>query len=156
MTFPHDPHPHLSTLLDLDVVNVRSWDDPLVEQLGYDPRSGYAETFYLPIIGPSALWLLRRLAAGFDRSPEGFPLPLPVIASYLGLGHTASRHSPMRRTLMRLVDFHVARVGDECLEVRRKIAPLTQRQALRLHPSLQAALSSSQSAADLVRESETS
>ena len=40
--------------------------DPLVEALGFDPRSWYVEHFWLPVIGPTCTWLLRHVAAGLE------------------------------------------------------------------------------------------
>ena len=50
--------------------------DPEFDHVGFDPRSHYAETFWLPILGPSTLWLLRNIAQRFDAEPEGFSLDL--------------------------------------------------------------------------------
>jgi len=47
-----------------DQLRVEAWDDPLVDRLGHDPRSTYTEHYWLGILGPSACWLLRRLADG--------------------------------------------------------------------------------------------
>ena len=47
-----------------DQLRVEAWDDPLVDRLGHAPRSTYTEHNWLGILGPSACWLLRRLAAG--------------------------------------------------------------------------------------------
>jgi len=40
----------------------------------------------LGILGPSTTWLLRRLAAGLEASPDGFDLPLADTAQALGPG----------------------------------------------------------------------
>ena len=39
---------------------IRPWPDPLIEALGFDPRSAYVEQYWLGILGPSTTWLLRR------------------------------------------------------------------------------------------------
>jgi hypothetical protein len=36
-------------------LTVRPWPDPLIDTLGYDPRSRYVETFWLPTLGPPSL-----------------------------------------------------------------------------------------------------
>jgi hypothetical protein len=36
------------------VLQVIAWEDPLLDSAGFDPRSRYVETFWLPILGPSA------------------------------------------------------------------------------------------------------
>ena len=46
-------------------LQVLPWSDPVIDQLGYDPRSRYVERFWLGILGPSATWLMRYLVDGF-------------------------------------------------------------------------------------------
>ncbi len=122
-----------------DSLTIRPWPDAVIDTLGHDPRSAYVETYWLGILGPSTTWLLRRLVAGLERSPSGFELPMADTARSLGLGDGRSRHSPFVRALARLVQFDVAQPqGETMLAVRRKLAPLTRRQVLRLPPSLQA------------------
>ena len=90
--------------LPVDVMRVVAWVDPVVDALGFDPRSDYVELFWLGVIGPSTTWLMRRLAAGLDRSPEGFTLDLIETARALGIGGhggLGSRNSPFARTLVR-------------------------------------------------------
>ncbi len=31
------------------------WRDPVVDTIGHDPRSAYAESFWLPTIGPTTI-----------------------------------------------------------------------------------------------------
>ena len=40
------------------------WLDPIVDEVGFDVFSRYAEMFWLPIMGPSALWIQRRIVMG--------------------------------------------------------------------------------------------
>ena len=129
-------------VLPVDTLTVRPWPDPVIDQLGHDPRSQYVETFWLGILGPSTTWLLRRIVAGFDDEgcEAGYELDLPETARCLGLGERRSRHSPFARALSRLVQFDVAQLqGDRVLAVRRKVPPLNRRQVLRLPASLQVA-----------------
>ena len=44
-------------------LRVTRWHDPIVDERGYEPRSGYVERFWLGILGPSTTLLLRRFAA---------------------------------------------------------------------------------------------
>ncbi len=118
---------------------VESWCDPVIDQLGHDPRSSYVETFWLPILGPSSVWLLRRLADGLDRNPEGFELDLIDTAQALGVGMRGGRNAPLLRTFERCCRFGAARMhGPTSLMVRRRLAPLTRTQTERLPQSLQA------------------
>ena len=37
-----------------DQIHVRAWTDPVIDQLGHDPRSQYVEWFWLSVLGPAA------------------------------------------------------------------------------------------------------
>lgn len=121
-----------------NTLTISSWDDPSVEQFGIDPRSIYAETFWLPVLGPSATWLLRRIAYHLDTDTAGFELDLEETALGIGLGGIESRHASLRRALGRCVRFAIARErGGDAVEVRRWLAPIPLRQLARLPASLQ-------------------
>src|SRR5438128_11585786 len=89
-------------------LRVTPWPDPVLDVLGHDPRSRYAETFWLPTLGPTALLLLRHLADRFDRNPDGIELTLADTSSALGLGQREGSSSPIVRTLRRLEQFDLA------------------------------------------------
>ena len=121
-----------------DVLHIRPWPDEIADKLGFDPRSPYVEDFWLGILGPSTVWLLRRFAAGFDYCPGGFDLDLAETARSIGLSDRSSRHSPFLRAVNRTVQFGMAKLtGSEDLAVRRRVPPLTYRQVSRLSPALQ-------------------
>jgi hypothetical protein len=130
--------PDLSTATD--VLTIRPWPDDVIDALGHDPRSAYVERFWLGVLGPSAVWLLRRLAAGLESSPAGFELPLGDTAKALGIGGQG-RSSSFARTLGRICQFDLARVEltDDApgVAVRRKLPPLARRHLVRLPASLQ-------------------
>lgn len=118
---------------------VEPWPDPVIDQLGHDPRSPYVERFWLGILGPSTLWLLRRLAYEFDDHPEGFALDIDETAKALGVGMRGGRNSPFVRSLERGTHFGVARFhGTTTYLVRRKLPPLSLRQIGRLPETLRA------------------
>jgi hypothetical protein len=119
-------------LADTDPLPVAPFDDPIVEALGYDPESDYAETYWLPVIGPTALWALRRLTRWLDASPDGYPLALAPFARELGLGDGVGRSSPVVRSLARLVTFGLAEIRGDQLMVRRIVPPLALRHVQRL------------------------
>lgn len=119
-------------------LTIRPWPDDVIDSLGHDPRSHYVETYWLGILGPSTTWLLRRLVAGLEASPDGFELDLADTARCLGLGDKGGRHSPFVRALGRLVQFDLAQSQGLVLSVRRKVPPLNRRQVRRLPASLQA------------------
>src|SRR5436305_3785525 len=91
-----------------DTLIIRPWPDPLIDTLGYDPRSRYVETFWLPTLGPTALLLLRHLADRFDRQPDGVQLTVSDTSHALGLGQRDGNSSPILRTLTRLSQFDLA------------------------------------------------
>ncbi|HVW33753.1 MAG TPA: hypothetical protein VHL53_14545 [Acidimicrobiia bacterium] len=123
-----------------ETILIRPLADPVLDTLGHDPRSAYPERFWLPTLGPTALLLLRLLAARFDRAPGGFRLDLVETSRCLGLGDREGRNSPVARSLSRLVQFDLARYGDAGgdLAVRRLVPPINRRHVRRLPPSIQA------------------
>jgi hypothetical protein len=118
---------------------IEPWPDPVIDQLGHDPRSAYVERFWLGFLGPSTVLLLRRLADDFSDHPTGFTIELADAARSLGVGMRGGRHSPFMRTLERLCRFGAAQWrAPEVLGVRRHLPPLTRGQIVRLSPALQA------------------
>ena len=121
-------------------ITVVPWVDPVVEARGFDPHSPYLELVWLPVIGPSTAWLLRRLVAGLRVHPEGYPVDLAELAAALGLSASTARRSPVQRSLQRLIQFHLAReVRPGVVGVRRKVGPVTAGQLARLPVALQQA-----------------
>jgi hypothetical protein len=132
MTLASDPAFPLVSL------TIEPWSDPVIDELGHDPRSAYVERFWLPILGPSTIWFLRRVVDQLDREPHGYSLDLVETARALGVGMRGGRNSPMLKTVERSCRFGAARMhGDSLLEVRRRLAPLSRAQVERLTPQLQ-------------------
>jgi hypothetical protein len=120
-------------------VKVIPWPDPVLDTLGHDPRSWYAETFWLPTLGPTALLLMRHLADRFEHAPAGVDLPVADTAAALGLGSRDGEHSPLMRSIGRLVQFDLAcKDGDTTIAVRRTLPPVHRRHVRRLPAALQA------------------
>lgn len=112
---------------------VMPWEDPVVDERGFDPRSGYVETFWLPLLGPTSTWLLRRLATEFDHSPEGFSLDTADAARAIGIGSRGGRRGPFHRSIDRCVRFGLAQHAEHgILTVRRRLPPLSRGQVDRL------------------------
>jgi hypothetical protein len=112
------------------------WHDPVVDAVGFDVRSQYVELFWLNVLGPTATWLLRRLASGFDRYPLGYELDLSETASALGLSYTQGTANVFIRSLNRCVLFGVAQPTEGTLAVRRRIPPVAQRHLARMPAQL--------------------
>ncbi len=121
-------------------ITVRPWADPVIDEVGHDPRSPYVEQFWLGVLGPTATWLMRRLVAGLEQAPGGYDLDLALTATELGLGHHGGANSPFLRSILRCCRFGAAElVEPTTLRVRRKLPPLTLVQLERLPAPLQEA-----------------
>ena len=120
------------------LVTIRPWIDPVVDDRGHDPRSRYVEIFWLGVLGPTATWLLRRLASGLEVKPDGYELDLQVTAASMGLKFSTGRSSPFSRALQRCVMFGMAHpLPDGGLAVRRRIPPVGHRHLRRMPEQLQ-------------------
>jgi hypothetical protein len=120
-------------------VTIRPWVDPVVDEHGFDLRSDYVERFWLGIIGPTATWIMRRLASGFDEQPAGYALDLEQTASAMGLSITKGTNSPFGRAVHRCVMFGLAQPLSDGFAVRRRLPQVAQRHLRRLPADLQAA-----------------
>ena len=118
---------------------VRPWPDSVIDEVGHDPRSAYVERFWLGVLGPSSVVLLRRLAAELESSPSGFTLPLEETARTLGLGTRGGRNSPFLRTITRCAQFRLVHFDETSATIlaRRKLPPLTRGQVGKLPDHLQ-------------------
>jgi hypothetical protein len=122
------------------VFHVQPWPDPVLDEQGHDPRGEYADQFWVPLLGPTASLLARRLVTGLERAPAGFELPTEETARMLGLGARGGRRSPFARTVGRLGQFRVAHLDPAGgLLVRRRLPGLTRTQVARLPAPLRAA-----------------
>lgn len=122
----------------LPLVWVEPWPEIEAAGLRHHLRSDYVETFWLPVLGPSSVLLLRLLAAGLAHSPGGYTLDLADAARMLGIGHRSGRNGPMSRTLERCCAFGATRLdhGHQLL-VRDSLGSLGSRQIARLPQALQ-------------------
>ncbi len=118
------------------VLTVSDWRDPVIDPIGHDPRSAYVERFWLPVLGPSTVWLLRRLASLLEHSRGVAVIETAQLARELGIGERIGPSAPFCRTVKRCVDFQMARWEEPALAVRRRLPPLAQRQLRRLPDSL--------------------
>jgi hypothetical protein len=126
-------------LLEGPRIRVVPWADAVIDRVGIDPRSSYAEHFWLALLGPTSLWSIRRLANALEVESDGVDIDAVEFARSLGLKTTLGKNSPVMRTLMRLCQFNLARSYDTTtLEVRRRIPPLTRAQVAKLDQPAQA------------------
>lgn len=116
----------------MSTVTILPWADPLIDRAGHDPRSVYAERYWLSVIGPTAGWIMRRLADLFDEFPEGFELDLVHTATTMGLSYERGPASPFGRALNRCVMFGLAHPHSAGFAVRRRLPEVAHRHLLRL------------------------
>lgn len=113
-------------------ISVVPWLDATVEAVGFAARSDYVEWFWLPVLGPSATWLLRRIDAGFDEYPDGYLLDTRETARALGIAARDDAGTIFNRAVERLHSFGIAHgLGDACA-VRRVLPPVSQRHLQRM------------------------
>jgi hypothetical protein len=120
---------------------VTPWFDPLSDAAGHDVRSVYVERFWLPVLGPTSTWVLRRLAEGLEHHRAGYRVDLGLLARSLGLGGTGSRSTAFFRNIQRTSKFGLTRfVDDDTIEVRRRVPDLTPQMVNRLPTAVRADL----------------
>ena len=131
------------TLPDDGVVSLVGWPDALADASGHPVRSPYVETFWLGILGPTAMWLLRRCSDEIISQPDGALVDLHPLAGSIGLAYHPGRHNPFSRGFERLVMFgmmrHVGNHPQPTFAVRTHVPPLAGRQVARLPEQLQIA-----------------
>lgn len=128
-----DTLPVVTTWLTITRSNVRTVG-------GYPISSTYAELFWLPILGPTAMWLLRRLDRHLAAGDESQPAVLDetTLSLSLGLGNRTGHRSPYRRALRRIDSFGVVRTDGGTVVVPRTLPRLRAGQVNRLPDALRA------------------
>lgn len=117
---------------------VRPWWDPDLSINGHDLEDPYVEMFWLGVLGPSAICMLRRFSRGFEQYPNGFRLSVRDTARAMGIGTGTGRNGPLNRTIDRVCTFHLARrTSLDEIEVRLHLPTLTRRQLSRLPLAVQ-------------------
>jgi hypothetical protein len=120
---------------------ITAWNEPPTTETSgpsHHSLSVYVELFWLPTLGPSATWLLRRSAVFLLGSDEEFTLDFDWLATSLGLGRGDARHAPLPRAIDRCVRFDLAqRLDDDHLAIRTEVPALPDRHVARLDPLTQ-------------------
>ena len=101
-------------------VNVRAWEVDF-GGVSFPVQHQYVEMLWLPVIGPSATWMLRRLGASGEKAIT--PVPARSVCG--------SRSHSMRRLIM----FGLASWAD-AFEVATVAPALSERQLARMSPGL--------------------
>ena len=119
---------------------VEPWNDLCQNSnRGHHPRSPYVELFWLGVLGPSATWLIRRLALRLEEAPEGVVVNTAEIAGEIGLGGRQALQSAFERAFERCCRFGLMQRGrHNTLFVRTRLPDLSARMAERLPSRLRA------------------
>jgi hypothetical protein len=97
----------------------------------------YVDRFWLPVVGPSSINLLR-----WAQRERPVLFPAFDIGPVIGLGKATGKYSPINRTINRMILFGLisqSRVDDTTLIVRSIVRPLTKGQRGLLPESLRTA-----------------
>lgn len=136
-------HPPMNPTDEDTSAHIVPWSDPLVERTGHTIGDPYVELFWLPVLGPTASWLLRRLAGGLEHEPDGYVLDLADLARSLGVGWAPGRNNPFARAMQRCAMFgavnELALVPVRTIAVRRMLPRVPHRHIARLPLALQVA-----------------
>ncbi len=123
------------------LIRAQPWIDNVVDRRGFDPRDRYVDTYWLGVIGPTATWIMRRLAEAFDQCPDGFAIPVDALAASIGVSAAKGAASPFDRAVGRCLRFGLARPNrtlsttrpdDLVLDVRRRLPQVPARSLRRL------------------------
>lgn len=125
------------------VLSLSAWWDPHLAITGHDPRGDYAESHWLPVLGPSALTALRWMSRTLSTHPQGLDIAHRDFARAIGLGDRTGSHAPSVRCLDRLSYFDLARFGEggptgRALAVRTHVPDLPEHLHRRLPRELRA------------------
>src|SRR5690349_15149666 len=93
-------------LLEGPQIRIVAWADTVIDRVGIDPRSSYAEHFWLALLGPTSLWSLRRLANELEQPDTEVEIDAGEFARSLGLRTGTTKNGAMMRTLWRLCQFN--------------------------------------------------
>ena len=109
---------------------VEPWSDPRIEAAGVPLRSGYVEKYWTSVLGPTQVLMLRLVAEGFDKHPDGFEMRLADACVQLGV--SPHRGKGALRALYRLERYRLASAGHALWAVRRSVPVLSRQQLIRL------------------------
>lgn len=115
-----------------DPLSIVMLENPAIDALAFDSRSPYVETYWLAVLGPSAVLALRRVADWLEDCPSGIEISLEEFARTLGLGQGTGRHAAIVRTLDRLTRFGMASIVGDRYAVRPALPALSARYLRRL------------------------
>ena len=117
-------------------VTLHRLDDSVIDRVGPHVTSLYVETFWLPVLGPTCIWLLRLAERQTLAGP--YVADVETLGKRLGVGGGLTNNTPLMRSLNRLRAFGAAvRRGDDEWRIRTHLAQLNERKIRQLPDALQ-------------------
>lgn len=125
----------LTELLKATSLNFTIWHDPVSERDGIPADSDDALVWYTPVLGPTSVLLLHRIARYLGATPE-LNFDTVELAASLGLASSdrLATSDGFNRAMHRLEMFGMIRPIGTTIHARTILPPLAQRQ-LRLLPN---------------------
>lgn len=117
-----------------EMLPVLPWWDSVIDKTGFSPTSAYVETCYLPVLGPTATWLYRRLGSWAALEADVFTVDALDLAKSVGVAESVAKNSPLVRSIGRLAQFGAAEWTGEELAVRTSLPRLPERWVERFLP----------------------
>lgn len=102
--------------------------------LANDP---YINTFWLPILGPTATLLLNHLMSSALCEYDEFVMDLAELSSTIGVGNREGNSSPIVKNLKRLCDFGLISKYQERYYIPTNIEPMCENHLRKLNTKLQ-------------------
>ena len=95
---------------------------------GFPLLHPYLEQVWLPILGPSAVLVLRNLGRHFGADLNPYEADLDRVAVEVGLGVGDGRHAPIRKVINRLIRYHhAAYINPTRIEIHALTRPVNER-----------------------------
>ena len=117
-------------------LRIQTWPDPPHAGPNVDVRSRYADHFWIPGLGPTAMCLLRVLVRQIGHRDHPVTIEVRHLLSELGLDASTGLFE-IERALARLLDEGIASVrSDRAVRVRVDLPYLSQIQVERLAPEI--------------------
>ena len=85
----------------------------------------------------TATWLIRHLATGLERHPDGYQIDLRSTAASMGMSYSSRRSSAFARAVQRCAMFGLTHQTSDGMAVRRRIPPVAHRHLQRMPPTIQ-------------------
>lgn len=113
-------------------IKVELWEGPLTTDPTFEPTHRYVEAFWLPVIGPTAIMLARKLYVKGNAGPYVAEIDTLALELGLVLEDGGPRPALVQKSLVRLQVFRLARFDGATYSLRSRWPLLNEAQVARL------------------------